>query len=402
MANEEHLALLKQSANEWNQWRKKHRRIIPDLEKANLCHLDLGEVNLKKARLNQANFSQTNLKNAQLAKADLQGANFLGADLRGADLQGANLDYVIFTQAKIDPKTKIAAKSRQVWEIVNQETDSKNFSGIDLSYTNLFGCDLSGADLSNVKFNHANLSRANLKDAYLYKADLTGVNFHDADLTNAYFSNANLTKAYLGGASCCGTYFKNAELKFANLKTAKISHKTMIDLKWYSVWEIVNRGAAKKNLSGIDLSNANLQGVNFEEANLTNANLSNAILRKSNLNRANLTNTDLMGANICGVKLDSSHIKGTKLKAVVSDRDTQLPVPVSAGTTTLIAPETTEAETQIEATIKEQKPAFRQRFTWIFLLGIIGFIAIVGYIFFSNNPDFPWKQKIEQLVPQFN
>ena len=377
MANEEHLALLKQGAKEWNQWRKKHKRVIPDLARANLCHLNFNGFNLKQANLNRANLSHSNLNNADLANANLEGANLLGADLRGANLRGANLDYVIFSQTQIDGKTAIALKNRQVWEIVNRKTHNKNFSGMDLSCANLFRADFSNADLSNAKLNHTNLSYANLEDAYLHKADLREANLNHANLSNAYFSRADLTRAYLGGASCGGTYFKDADLKFANLKTAKINHKTMIDLKWYSVWEVVNRGAAKKNLSGIDLSNANLYGVNFEEANLTNANLSHSILTSSNLDRANL--------------------KGAKLKAVVSDRNTQLPTAVKTPKTSVIVKERPKIKLKTVFFAQNKQKSAKKTLFWLFILVIIGFIAAGSYIFIHNNPHYPWQQKLEKL-----
>lgn len=423
MANPEHIALIKQGAAVWNSWYKKHKKVIPDLAKANLHNLSLSGINLKRADLNHANFSNTDLTKAQLTNANLRGANFRGADLQNANLKGANLDYVIFFQAKINAKTIISLKSRHVWEIVNNHSPDKNFAGYDLSNSNLFHADLSNADLRNAKLENVNFTNANLSNAYLYRADLTSANFQNADLKNAYFSHANLTNAYLGGASCCGTYFQDAELQFANFKTTKLSHKTMIDSKWYSVWEIVNRGAVKKNLSGADLSNANLQGVNFEEANLTNANLSHAILRRSNLERANLTNTALIGANICGVDLEQANLKGTKLKSVIGDRDTQLPLEFRSSKTNLIVQERPESKIssvntpQIDTAVNvspdqtksnnKSKPNNSIAIKDILLfLGLIG-VIITGYYFvLYKNPDLPspqtlqsWKQKLEQLIP---
>jgi uncharacterized protein YjbI with pentapeptide repeats len=415
MANPEHLELLKQGATEWNQWRKEQKKVIPDLKKANLSNLDLSTVNFKQANLEGANFSNSNLNNAQLVNANLQGANFLCSDLRGANLRSANLDYVIFSKAKIDSDTEIAYKSRQIWEIVNHKSKTKNLTKIDLSNANLFRADLSDLDLSHAKLNRANLNNANLKDAYLYKADLTGANLHNADLRNAYFSHANLTKAYLVGASCYGTYFKDAELQFANFKTTKLNQKTMIDPKWYSVWEIVNRGGANRNLSGVDLSNANLQGVDFEEANLTNANLSNSILLHSNLNRANLTNTDLVGANLGSIDLSNSTLEGTKLKAIKRDRDqrertsrnTLLPAEGKSSNTSLLVRERPQVEVASETSLPaapeeniEPKPKSGNSLA-IAILGImavIGIGAIGGYVFLNQNPDSPLKQQLERLL----
>src|SRR5207344_2362243 len=59
MANDEHVALLKQGVDAWNAWREENPDIRPDLSGA-----DLGGANLG-------------------------GANLSGADLSGADLTGA-------------------------------------------------------------------------------------------------------------------------------------------------------------------------------------------------------------------------------------------------------------------------------------------------------------------------
>ena len=404
MANLEHLALIKQGVTVWNEWYKKHKTVIPDLSHANLSNFNLSGINLTKANLEQTNLSNVDLSKSKLINADLNRANLLGANLNDANLKRANLDYTIFFQTIINRHTLMAAKYLKVYEIVNHKAKQKDFSGIDLSNSNLFRADLSNAELSNAKLINVNLNSANLSGAYLYKADLTGANLQNADLSNAYFSHADLTSAYFSDALCCGTYFKDADLKFANLKAAKFSHKTMIDPKWYAVWDIVNCGAANKNLSGADLSNANLQGVNFESANLTNAKLSHAILRHSNLTNANLTNTDLFAANICGVDLSQANLKGAKLKSVISDRHTQLSTVNNSNQNSVAVTERPKANAKITST--SQAPTKIQTeqtkssnnlvgLVGIFLCGIIAVVVAGGYIFLNQNPDFPWKEKLE-------
>jgi hypothetical protein len=44
MANQEHLAILRQGVAVWNQWRREHQNVRPDLSKINL-----GEANLSAA-----------------------------------------------------------------------------------------------------------------------------------------------------------------------------------------------------------------------------------------------------------------------------------------------------------------------------------------------------------------
>jgi hypothetical protein len=49
MANEEQLELLKQGVQVWNQWKRDHPEIGPDLRGADLGGADLGGVNLWRA-----------------------------------------------------------------------------------------------------------------------------------------------------------------------------------------------------------------------------------------------------------------------------------------------------------------------------------------------------------------
>ncbi len=96
MANTEHLKILKQGVEAWNEWREKNPQRTPDLSKANLIEADLTGANLygadlSKANLYKANLTGANLYGADLSEADLSKANLYGADLIGADLSGANL-----------------------------------------------------------------------------------------------------------------------------------------------------------------------------------------------------------------------------------------------------------------------------------------------------------------------
>ena len=71
MANQEHLDILKQGVEMWNQWRKEHPNIRPNLS----------NVDLSGANLSGANLSNVDLSSANLRVTDLNGANLSGADL---------------------------------------------------------------------------------------------------------------------------------------------------------------------------------------------------------------------------------------------------------------------------------------------------------------------------------
>jgi hypothetical protein len=88
MANPEHLQILKQGVEAWNQWRDQNRDITPSLRQANLTGADLTRTDLRRAELTRAD-----LYGANLHRTDLHGANLHRANLRRADLTGANLSH---------------------------------------------------------------------------------------------------------------------------------------------------------------------------------------------------------------------------------------------------------------------------------------------------------------------
>jgi len=61
MADQEQLDILKQGVEIWNQWRREHPSMVPDLSFA-----DSTEVDLDDADLSGADFSDANLREAQL------------------------------------------------------------------------------------------------------------------------------------------------------------------------------------------------------------------------------------------------------------------------------------------------------------------------------------------------
>jgi uncharacterized protein YjbI with pentapeptide repeats len=137
MANEEHLAILKQGAEAWNKWRLENPTIRPDLSGA-----DLSVANLSEANLSGAILSVANLREAILTRADLSGANLSGATLSGANLREA-----------------------------------------DLSGADLIGAFLSGTHLIEVTLSRAYLSRADLSGANVEHARVGFTTFGDIDLS---------------------------------------------------------------------------------------------------------------------------------------------------------------------------------------------------------------------------
>lgn len=183
MANQEHVARLKEGGLEWNVWRQDCDE-LPDLREANLLGANLREADLSGAQLGWAQLNLANLIGANLREADLSEANLREADASVADFSGANLREA------------------------------------NLSETNLFKADLRGADLTGAHLIRANLIGANLLVADLREANLIGANlreadFREADLREADLSRANLSEANLSGARVAWTVFGHVDLSVA-------------------------------------------------------------------------------------------------------------------------------------------------------------------------------------------
>ncbi len=102
MANQEHLDILKQGVQIWNEWRVENEDVQIDLSDtilndtnlsgANLSFADLSRVKLIHAKVSHANLVHVNFTNANFYTANLNGANLSDANLNGANLSDANLN----------------------------------------------------------------------------------------------------------------------------------------------------------------------------------------------------------------------------------------------------------------------------------------------------------------------
>jgi pentapeptide repeat protein len=175
MANEKHLAILRQGVDAWNQWRKENPEIQPDLREANLIEANLSGANLDGAGLYRADFG----------RAELSGADLSGAYLKEANLIRANLSEAVLFRAKL--------------------------IGADLSGAYLFGAYLIMADLNKAKLIEANLIRTDLSGANLSEADLRDADLRQTTLVKTNLSDANLTNCCVYGISAWGVKLEKAK-----------------------------------------------------------------------------------------------------------------------------------------------------------------------------------------------
>lgn len=189
--NEQHLQLLKESLRRgsgrfWNQWRRDHPRVVPDLR----------SVVLAGRWLRRFNFDRARLDGAVLDRADLAGARLERASLRGATLDNANLESAHGRKANLS-----GARMRDATLRLG------DFRGATL---------LGDAYMRHVNCREANFSRARLAGANLSEADLTRACFDGADLTGAHLDEAILNRTSFLGASLhtagvSGTFIRRVE-----------------------------------------------------------------------------------------------------------------------------------------------------------------------------------------------
>lgn len=210
MANPEHLKLLEQGVDIWNE----ERPYEVDLSKWNFMNANLSEIDLSRANLTQANFNYADLSRAKLVRANL-------------------------TEAKLG-KTKL--------------------SEAILIQANLSKALLAGADLSNANLMQANLIEANLFSANLYKADLSEANLNKVLLIRASLIQTKLIKADLSQGDIGVADFSLADLREANLREADLTRSDLSD---------ANLSGA--NLTQANLMATQALTSNFENTNLTGA-----------------------------------------------------------------------------------------------------------------------------------
>ena len=243
MANNEHLAILKQGVEVWNKWRDENPDVRP-----NLSGTDLSGANLFRADLFMANLSGADLFMANLSGADLFMADLSGADLRGADLFMPELETYL--------------------------------RAADLYGANLSGANLSGANLSEANLSEANLSEANLSEADLKRSQVIGTNFYNATLTGACIKDWQInSKTNLEEVICEYVYLDSEYLDFGNVdKTerrpingnfapgefASLYKKILENIDLIISKTLEKNNTVNKSEKNIDVDNTyNNQGVQF-------------------------------------------------------------------------------------------------------------------------------------------
>lgn len=174
MADDEHVDILWEGVDAWNDWRHRNPDIQPDLsfvdfESEDFSGGDFHSVNFFSADMSgEAGFDNCNFRGASFEFTDMLDAYCMESDFREALFVNANLSEV-------------------------------DFAGSDFRDAQLHSCHLLEANFSSADLRGADLNFSNLSHAVFDDADLRG-----ADLSGALMKNTRLRRAELSGARVFG------------------------------------------------------------------------------------------------------------------------------------------------------------------------------------------------------
>ena len=180
MANEEHLAILKQGVEVWNKWREENVDICPDLSWQDLRGLSLSNANFAGAYLHMTNLNYADLTNSEFNSGDLSNAVLISAKLNYAEFIDANLSNV-------------------------------DLFGAKLNFADFSGANLSGANLALAELTSANLSKANLLEAHLEGTNLSQTLLYWANLSNVKLDETNFDGSLVGWTNFADVDFRQAK-----------------------------------------------------------------------------------------------------------------------------------------------------------------------------------------------
>lgn len=180
----------------------------------------LGGAKLRGLRAPRIHFLDLDLRGVDMEGADLSSALFLRCDLGGANLARARLDGATLAETKADEAGFAGAKARGLRMVHGTTAARADFTGADLTQSNLRSTLLRGATFTDACLERSDISGADLGGAVLRRARARGAvmvrtRLDEANLVSTILIEGILQKASLRGTDLRGANLFRADMAFA-------------------------------------------------------------------------------------------------------------------------------------------------------------------------------------------
>jgi uncharacterized protein YjbI with pentapeptide repeats len=242
------------------------------------------------ARIDSAEgFEDEELQSVDLAGWDLTEINFRGADLTKANLSGAILSGTDFTGADLSDAdlTKTTAHGAIFDDAILANVDA---SEADFSKISAAAAQFQQATLISVNFSQANLSGADFTEAVAAKA-----RFDETLLSDALFEKADLSHCQFEQATAIGTNFSQANLRECYIHKSKLSKASLNGAR-----------LTLSTLEDCDLSEASLEAVDAQGSALLECTLDKARAGE----KSNFTQAEFSGGSGLGLIIEGADLTG--------------------------------------------------------------------------------------------
>jgi len=206
--NQEHIEILKKGAKRWNDWRKAHPSVKPQLSGINFAPQVVGD-----------RIHGMSLKGFNLAEAELKGVQLHYATLQGLRLDSANLRESLIMQANVK---------------------NCSFSGANLTQVCFLGTSIAGCKFDRSDMLHSHLMMVNIVDTTFVETSMEYVNLFAASVQRTKLASANLSETYCNGSTFTGCDLSGSNLQSASFVKSKLLSCNITGALVYGVnaWDV--------------------------------------------------------------------------------------------------------------------------------------------------------------------
>ena len=200
MANPSHMAILRQGADAWNQWRQVHPDIAPDLkgERIDAASFDNDvtgrEFNFSNMTIEGVVFAKVSLRGVDFSYATLNHVSLISCDLSDAKFEFAQLRETTFAVCDGTRSMNFLGASATDCAFREFEVKEARFSAKEFRRVVFEAMSIVDGSFQNGHFLQCKFIDTSFRDCSLAWADLSGSLFEEVEFRQTDFFAANLSR----------------------------------------------------------------------------------------------------------------------------------------------------------------------------------------------------------------